>query len=460
MGLMLCIGALALAFVAAQRGLGLGMAVVLAAGYFYGLLRAVIFDGYTHFLFDATVLGLYAGYFLRPGALHPSPRQGAAFRWAAVLAGWPVVLFALCYCYPQHPLIQLVGLRATVWFLPFLLVGSAAGAADLTTITRALAVLNLAAFAVALGEYRLGLEVFLPRNPATELIYRANDLAGYSFHRIPSTFVSSSAYGGVMVASLPLLLGRWAMPGVRLGEKGLLSAALLAAAGGTFMCGSRGTVVMLMVLAAALLAHLRSRIGYLVGLAAAAALVAYFVAGNERLQRFTTLEDTEYVAGRIGGSVNMSVIDLALDYPLGAGLGSAFGTSIPSFLQDLACEQIGVENEFGRIALEQGLVGAALWLTFIGWALTRRYAAPAPAWSLTLLLTWFYVAMSWATGLFGCGLLTSIPGTCLLLFHMGLLMRFRATGAEAGPVAQRPAWDARLLPRPLNGSVGVRNGKA
>src|SRR5262249_39919079 len=148
--------------------------------------------------------------------------------------------------------------------------------------------------------------------------------------------------------------------------------------------------------------QMRSRLGYLLGLAGTVAVVVYFVAGNERLQRFTSLEDTEYVVDRIGGSVNLGLIDLVFDYPVGAGLGSAFGTSIPSFLQPLAPTPIGVESERGRIALEQSLVGAGLWLGFVGWFFTRRRPSIAPAWALTVRLMWLYILMSWATALIGC----------------------------------------------------------
>jgi hypothetical protein len=63
-----------------------------------------------------------------------------------------------------------VGLRAAVWFLPFLLVGVQASAADLVLVTRSLALLNLVALAIGLGEYFLGLEAFLPGNASTALI--------------------------------------------------------------------------------------------------------------------------------------------------------------------------------------------------------------------------------------------------------------------------------------------------
>ena len=64
-----------------------------------------------------------------------------------------------------------------------------------------------------------------------------------------------------------------------------------------------------------------------------------------------------------------------MDYPFGAGMGSAVGTSIPYFLADVAPEQIGLENEFSRILVDQGWFGLGGWLAFVGWL----YVRPPPA---------------------------------------------------------------------------------
>src|SRR5438046_6546276 len=93
------------------------------------------------------------------------------YQWVAFLMGWPFIALLIGMAFSVHPLIQLIGLRAAVWFLPFVFVGLQTRSADLTLITRGLALLNLAALAFGLGEYFLGLEAFLPRNVAPELIY-------------------------------------------------------------------------------------------------------------------------------------------------------------------------------------------------------------------------------------------------------------------------------------------------
>ena len=402
-----------------RRSLGAGCVVVLVCGYGYGLLRAQFYDTFSYFLFDAAVLGLYLAWFSRPKAFQPSAQTLGLYRWVGALVVWPILMFGLFMIYPQHVLIQLVGLRAAVWFLPFLLLGASLRPGDVRTITTALAILNLIALAFGLGEYILGLERFYPRNPITALIYRSNDVAG-SAYRIPATFATSANYGAAMVASLPLLAGSWQSPGVSLGAKVLMIAGLFAAALGTFLCGSRTPVVFLFVLAVPIAFHLRVKLGYLVLIVLVGSAVAYFVSGEKRLQRFTSLQDPELVMERVSGSVSMGVLDVIAEYPLGVGLGSAFGTNIPTFLVHLAAEPIGAENEYARISIEQGLIGLGLWLGFLVWLVTRR-APTVSRGSLGGRLIYSFVFLSWLTACLGVGALAAIPSTIMLLLQMGIL---------------------------------------
>jgi hypothetical protein len=433
MGLILVLVAFTAAFFARGRSLGAGLAVVLTVGYVYGMVRAVVFDGFSHFMFDAAMAGLYVSHFSRPDAWAPPPGAKPLFQWAVCLMGWPFVALLIGLALPVHPLIQLVGLRAAVWFLPFLLMGVQLTPRDVTAITRTLAVLNLVALAFGVGEYVLGIEAFLPRNAATALIYQSKDVGAFQYHRIPSTFVASAAYGGVMVATCPLLAGRWTTSGLPLWEKVLLTAALFAAAVGVFLCGSRTPVVLMLVLAAYTVYQLKLRLGYLALVVVLGVGVAYVVSGSQRLQRFTTLEDTEEVSGRIQGSVNVGVLDLFIDYPLGAGLGSAFGTSVPSFLRHLAPESIGAENEYARIGVEQGLVGVCLWVSFLVWFFTRRAASRAASAQLSYRLCRLFLLLAWGGACLGTGMLTSIPGTCLVLLFMGWVVRCNGQGTGATP---------------------------
>ena len=85
-------------------------------------------------------------------------------------------------------------------------------------------------------------------------------------------------------------------------------------------------------------------------------MVAYGVSGDERLQRFRSLQDPGFIAQRIGDSVNLSFIELVRTYPLGNGLGGG-GTSVPYFLQDRIRNVVMMENEYARILLELGIPG-------------------------------------------------------------------------------------------------------
>jgi hypothetical protein len=423
MGIILTLMAFAASWKYGRRSLGAGMAIVLTAGYFYGIVRANFQDGLSFFLYDFAVLGLYLSRFTLPNAL--SPRYAKELTpWVRGLIGWPVVMAALCALFPQHTLIQLVGLRSAIWYLPFLLLGASALPEDLKLVARTLALLNTVALMFALGEYSLGLQRFYPVNAATALIYRCNDVAENSAYRIPATFSNAASYGSVMVATIPWLVARWQMPRIALLERWLFGSALLAAVLGVFLCATRLTAVVLFVLSAVLAYHLRTRMSYLIAALGFALLVGYVVSGDNRLQRFTTLQDMDYVEKRIQVSVNADIIDLMLEYPLGAGLGSAFGTNIPTFLDHLVDQKpLAAENEYARIGLEQGLVGLALWLGFLVWFVVRRHADPPPNWKLGYKLMFGYTLISFGTAFIGCGLLAGIPRTALFLFQIGVLAR-------------------------------------
>ena len=98
--------------------------------------------------------------------------------------------------------------------------------------------LNLVALAVGVYIYLYGVEVLYPVNAITQIIYNSKDVAGYKFHRVPSSFLSAHAYGGTMLHTLPFLLDRLAGVTVRLLDRCLALAGVVAAAGGLLMCGA------------------------------------------------------------------------------------------------------------------------------------------------------------------------------------------------------------------------------
>jgi hypothetical protein len=404
-------------YLAGRRSLWMGLGMLFGVGYVYGIWRANEPGLAAYLLFDAAVLGLYASQaFAVIPALERSRMQHLRF-WVTLLIGWPVLLFALYALAPDnHPLVELVGLRANVFLLPFLLLGARLTSEDLERLGLTLACLNLGAVAFGLLQFFYGIEMFFPRNEVTEIIYKSRDLVGWTSYRIPSSFSSAHAFAGTLVMTIPLVFGAWVRPHQRPWAKHLLSAALVASLFGVFMAAARQHMLLACVLGAVLTFTRElggQRLRWLVGVA----LVAYLVAGDARLQRFTTLRDTEAVSSRVQGSVNDDLLELMNRYPLGNGLAGG-GTSIPHFLRDQAKPSVGLENEYARIMLEQGLPGLALWMAFVAWFLTglpRRRVA----WSSARRLAWVACVASFAAGLIGTGMLTSVPQTTLMLLLAG-----------------------------------------
>ena len=162
-----------------------------------------------------------------------------------------------------------------------------------------------------------------------------------------------------------------------------------------------------------------------------------FASTSERFQRASSLEDTEMVGNRFAGSVNASFLDLLGRYPLGAGMGSA--TSIPYFLADVAPEPIGMENEYCRILVDQGWFGLGGWLAFLVWLFVRPPPSrPADPWWIGVVLMYSLTLAFWVTAIMGTGILSSIPGTVLLLTQMGSAGRRRTRGSVPEAVSILP----------------------
>lgn len=434
------LAAFALALLSSLRSLGWGLTAVAAVGYLNGVVRANYLGVYSTFMFDAGLLGLYVGFL----AFHRPP--SSLFRTTAgvfvlLLTAWPVLVAAV----PVNDyLVQLVALRGTVWFLPVLLVATRLTGADLTTLARGLAVLNLGALAVGLYEFQNGVEILFPRNAVTDIMYRSADVAGGS-HRIPSTFLSAHSYGGAMLFTLPFGLDRLFGPKSRVFDRLLAGCGVVAAVAGVLLCAARTPLVVLalaggvslvvMAVSAALTQQFsRANVWFVVGVVAIAGVGVGLASTSVRLQRAATLEDTDIVASRLGGSVNETFLDVLVSYPLGAGMGSSVGTSVPFFLADRAPEQIGLENEFSRITVDQGWVGLGLWLAFLVWLFVRpphvRLNAP---WQVGRVLMYSLLLASWGTAFIGTGALSAIPQSVLLLAQMGVLAGDRGRTKLAPP---------------------------
>jgi hypothetical protein len=283
-----------------------------------------------------------------------------------------------------------------------------------------LGVLNIAALALAMVEFTIGIEPFFPRNEITEIIYKSRDLVGWTAYRIPSSFSSSHAFAGTLVATLPVLIGAWTQPDVRRSESYLFPAAIGLSLLGVFIAAARQH----MITAAALVVVVTFAGGlsrkYWVRWVVALAAVAYVVAGDARLQRFSTLQDTEMVTERIGGSVNRDFFQFMADYPMGNGLAGG-GTSIPHFLRERARPSVGLESEYSRIMLEQGIPGLFAWALFILWILFRRTNGQRSSWRSMRLLAWTTTLAAFGAGFIGTGMLTSVPQSMLFLLMAGFI---------------------------------------
>ena len=427
-----------LAFWAARRSLTLGLSWVLAVGYAYGILRANYSGIAVYLLFDAAVVGLYAAQFLRVGQSRSRVDPTLLWFWCALTA-WPVALF---FFSQTDLLVELAGLRGNVFLLPFLVLGARLSDRDLPQIARTVAWLNLAACFVAGMEFFVGIEAFFPDSQVTWHIYRSKDLLDHTMYRIPSTFVNAHAYGGTMVMTVPLLLG--ALFGLNRGrfDRNLFTVALAAALIGIFLSGVRVHVIVLGVIltVAAFSIKLDSR--HWLRWAMVLCITAGVVANQARLQRFTTLADSAFVAKRVHLSMNEGFWDLLVDYPMGRGLAGG-GTSLPEVLKTRvnsldAPVGMVMENEYARILLEQGIPGLLIWIVFIIWVLARRPTNRADPWHLGRRLGWTAVAMLFAIGLTGIGLLTAIPHSCLWLLTIGWAAGGRREMARSSALQREP----------------------
>jgi hypothetical protein len=243
------------------------------------------------------------------------------------------------------------------------------------------------------------------------------DVAG-GFFRIPSTFTSAHAFGGTMVGTLPLLLGSWQRAESRSGRL-LAFVGISVALFGVLMSATRSNFVMgaVMIIATFLTTRMsnRRRLTFILILSG----VVFAAMTNPRFQRFTSLSDTGAVGDRIAGSVNRNFLELLIQYPMGNGLGGG-GSSIPYFLEGQVRNPIGLENQYALILCEQGIIGLLLWIGFLGWYVSRcGVAFKSGPWANSRRLAWCMTTFLFGTAWLGTGLLTSIPGTVVLLLAMG-----------------------------------------
>lgn len=434
-GLILCLAAFACTYWAGKKSLGIGLISLLLFGYFFGILRANLLSTTTYFIFDAALVGLYLSQkWTEPGQ---RLRASALRTFLLLMLLWPVLLVVLPF---QPLLISLVGLRGAIFFLPMIWLGSRLREQDLYQLSFGLAVLNLIALGFAVAEYFLGIPRFYPVNAVTAIIYGSGDVAG-GFFRIPSTFSNAHSYGGMMVYSIPYLVGTWDQaPNSKLRLLAMTGTA--AAFIGVLLSAARLDFIISAGLVGVAIWNGRMKVSRRAVFVLLVGVIMIFALKNQRLTRFKSLSDTEMVEDRIAGSVNRSFFEILVEYPMGNGLGGG-GTSIPQFLQGQVRNPIGMENEYARILCEQGIIGLALWMGFIVWFLGRSPGVfKKGPWATSRRLTWGLSIVGLITGMIGTGLLTAIPATAILLLGMGFVATpMRVEASEKKPAgAQAVLW--------------------
>lgn len=419
-GLLLCFLAFVSCVLLGFANWRFSLVCMMGWGYFFGILKAHYVASWGHFIFDSATIGFYASFLVH----WPSSRERAKWEkivpWTTALLAWPVFMTLIPL---QHYLVQIVGLRGNIFWIPMLLVGCMLDTSGRSLLSYTLAVLNLVAFLFAVAEYFLGVEVFVPENDVTKIVYMSNDIAGGQL-RIPSIFANAHSYAGGMVASMPWILGeifrRQKITGGKLAGSLILFSGLIVALLGVFMAGPRQPVVVLGL--TILLVVITGRVNlYLVfAVIMVGAVAGFIVAQDERFQRFTELQDIDKVTERVAGSVNLTTLEVILDYPLGNGMGSG-GTSLPFFVQQYLTQAVIMENEYARVILEQGLPGFFIFAGFAVWVATRRINRADPDYSCKALL-WAYVVTLFVTAPIGIGLMSMVPVTAMLFLGAGYLV--------------------------------------
>jgi hypothetical protein len=321
--------------------LAYGIMAALAWGYAYGILRANLISASSYFIYDAATIGLYLGVFSKRFVSVQNDGRLELRYWVALLIGWPIMMLFL----PFQPIeVSLVGLRGNIFFLPAMLIGARLREEDLRILSPALAVLNLSALSVALGEYFIGLETFYPVNDVTRFIYELHDVAGGTAFRLPSSFTTPFGYSFTMVYTLPFLFTS-IIASNKSPRRLLLLAGLVAALMGVLLAACRSGFVVAALFTT--FAIVKTRVDWKTRTTwcILVACIGIAAMSNARFQRFTTLSDTDAVEIRIAGSVNRSFLDILLEYPMGNGLGGG-GTSIPYFWEANVRRPVGLENEY------------------------------------------------------------------------------------------------------------------
>jgi hypothetical protein len=439
-GTILCLLAFVSCFASGLKNWRASLSVLLIWGYFFGILKAHFVQSWGHFIFDAATVGFYTGILSRDRRIFGHPGNRKNLGWFFALFLWPVFMALIPI---QHYLVQIVGLRGNIFWLPMLLVGGILDAPAKRILVLTFSVLNIIALCFAVAEYIVGVDYFVPENEVTQIVFNSNDIAGKHL-RIPSIFANAHSYANAMSATIPWLLGAildFNLKGLaKITANGLILAGLISALLGVFIAGPRSPIILVGFTGLIFILIGRINLGFVFVVLLSGLVVGFFVEQNERLQRFTELGDIEKIQERVSTSLNLGFVEILLDYPMGNGMGAG-GTSLPFFIQQYLSQAVTMENEYSRVLLEQGLPGLIIFGIFIGWLLVTR-----PDLSIgernTKYLVWSYFIASFSTAWIGIGLMTTVPTTAILFLGIGYYCAnnyrwFPGNGLQFAPGSER-----------------------
>src|ERR1700682_6367912 len=259
MSIALCVLAFLISLLAGRVSRLAGLVATIGIGYVYGILRANVNETSSHFIFDAAVLGFYVTQFWHSFTPEQLVKIHRLKPWVAVLMLWPILLF---FVPAQDWLVRLIGLRGSIFLLPFLLIGALLEPEERYRLALWLAAFNIAAFAFAAVQFCVGVEPFFPRHEVTYLIYKSKDVAGHPAYRIPSFFNNSHSYAGAITVTLPLLLGALVQKHKKAWDGKFLAVALAATLLGVFITAARTPVILTGIVVLVATFSMRTRVAY------------------------------------------------------------------------------------------------------------------------------------------------------------------------------------------------------
>ncbi len=319
-----------------------------------------------------------------------------------------------------------LGLKLYFYYAPLVFVGYALVETEHDLRKILMFNVGLALLVAALGTTQAirGPEFLNPQELAPELrplgqLYRTAPVSGELLYRPTSVFVSDGRFAAYLILAWLLVLGTtgYLFLQAKRGRK-LTLVALATLAAGIIFSGSRGTLMWTggstLILVAALLwgvpwrwrqgHRLIKAIRWSVLLAGIAVLVLVEVfprAVGSRLDFYSeTLLPASPHSELVYRSWDYPVKNLELafqypDWPYGYGLGTAsLGVQYVSRFLGEPTPGIGVENGFGGLILEMGILGLVLWLVWVltllfsGWKVITRLRE-TPYFPVGFAIYWF-----------------------------------------------------------------------